>query len=194
MQRGSSTRKAAHPIHPLFIDRWSPRSMSGEPLTEAELMVLFEAARWAPSSSNFQPWRMLYVRRGTPLWSTYVGLLFEGNRVWAQHAGAIVLFLSKTVMDDGRPCTTHSYDTGAAWQNFALQAYLQGYALHGIGGFDAARARTELKIPPEYAVEAMAVIGKLGNKADLPDHLQAREQPNGRRPLSETVAEGLFSF
>lgn len=194
MQKGSHTRKAAHPIDPLFIDRWSPRAMSGEALSEAELMILFEAARWAPSSMNFQPWRILYARRDTPYWPTYVSLLFDGNRLWAQHAGAIALFVSKTVMDNGKPFPTHSYDTGAAWQNLALQAYLQGYALHGIAGFDAVRARTELKIPAEYAVEAMAVIGKLGSKSDLPEHLQAREQPNDRRPLSQTVSEGLFSL
>lgn len=193
MQRGSSIRKAAHPIDPLFIDRWSPRAMTGEALTEAELMVLFEAARWAPSSGNLQPWRILYARRDTAHFPTFLALLFEGNRGWAHRAGALALFISKTTHGD-KPSPTHSYDTGAAWQNLALQAYMKGYALHGIGGFDAVRARDVLKVPAEFAMEAMVVVGKLGDKSLLSEQLQAREKPNDRRPLEETICEGPFSL
>ena len=194
MVKGSSVRKAHHPVDPLFVDRWSPRAMSGEAVSEQELFTLFEAARWAPSSMNYQPWRILYARRDTANWPLFFNLLFDGNKLWGQKAGAIALFISRTIMDDGRPCSTHSYDTGAAWQNLALQASLLGLAVHGIAGFDHKRTREELKIPAEYAIDAMAVIGRPGLKADLPENFQARESPNDRRPLSATVCEGVFSL
>ena len=192
MIAGSAVRQAAHAVDPLFLDRWSSRAMSGEPLTEAELLVLFEAARWAPSSSNVQPWRILFARRDGPHWETFVGLLAEGNRVWAQHAAALVLFVSRTVNDAGKASVTHSFDTGAAWENFALQGSLCGLVVHGMQGFDYARARTELEIPDEFHVEAMAAIGRPGPVEHLPEHLRARDTPNGRRPLEQTVCEGPF--
>jgi nitroreductase len=194
MVRGSQHRKSAYPIDPVFIDRWSARAMSGEALSEAELMVLFEAARWAPSSMNFQPWRLLYALRGGPHWPLYLGLLNERNRVWGQQAGALVVFISKLTFDDGRPCITHSYDTGAAWENFALQASERHLVVHGVQGFDYERARVELHIPPDFHVDAMAVVGKPGDKNALPDSFRQREQPNDRRPLAQTVCEGLFSL
>lgn len=194
MIKGSSVRRAHHSIDPLFLDRWSPRAFSGATISEAELMALFEAARWAPSSMNFQPWRILYAQRDTPAWPLFFDLLFDGNRVWGQHAGALALFISRTTMDDGRPCTTHSFDTGAAWQNLALQSVRMGLGVHGIAGFDHARARTALRIPAGYAIEAMVIIGKPGDKSALPEGFQQREQPNDRRPLAQTVCEGAFAL
>jgi nitroreductase len=193
MQRGSSVRKAAYPIDTLFIDRWSQRAMTGEALTGPELMVLFEAARWAPSSGNRQPWRILYALRDTPHFATFLDLLNEGNRVWAHRAGALALIVSK-IVHEGKPNPTHSYDTGAAWQNLALQGYLKGYAMHGIGGFHAVRAREVLKVPEDYAVEAMVVVGRLADKSVLNETLQARETPNDRKPLEELICEGPFSL
>jgi len=114
MIKGSDFRKSEYPIQELLLDRWSPRALSGEALSEAELMPLFEAARWAPSSGNFQPWRFLYARRDTDFWPAFLGLLVPRNQAWAQRAGALVLVISRTHFDgDGRPCRTHSYDSGA---------------------------------------------------------------------------------
>ena len=190
-----SHRVAAYPIQPLFIDRWSPRAMSGAALSEAELMTLFEAARWAPSSGNFQPWRFLYARRDTDFWPAFFDLVRPSNQVWAARAGALVLVISRTHWDgDGRPSVTHSYDTGAAWQNLALQASMSNLVAHGIEGFDYERARRVLRVPAAYAVEAMVVLGHPGNKAELSESLQIREQPNSRRPLAQTVCEGPFSL
>jgi nitroreductase len=195
MIKGSSVRKPSWPINSLFVDRWSPRAMTGEAVSHDELMVLLEAARWAPSSMNYQPWRMLYALRGTAHWPTFLDLLIDANRVWAQHAGALVVFISKAVFDDAsKPCITHAYDTGAAWQNFALQASLSNLTVHGIQGFDYARARAVLNIPAEFSVDAMAVVGKPGDKSLLPEKYQQRESPNDRRPLAESVREGAFSF
>jgi nitroreductase len=195
MIKGSNARKAEWPINQLFVDRWSPRAMSGESIEEAQLMTLFEAARWAPSAANFQPWRMLYARRDTPHWPLFFGLLFEGNRAWADRAAALVLFISRTHTDkDARPCLTHSYDTGAAWQNFALQGYANGLVVHGAQGFDYARARSTLRIPDEYHIEAMAIVGRPAPATVLSEALQAREHPSDRRPVAQTVCEGAFAF
>jgi len=167
--------------------------MSGEPITEEELFTLFEAARWAPSSFNNQPWRMLYARRDTPHWPLFFDLLVEFNQTWAKNAAALVVFISKTTFDhNGEPAATHSFDAGAAWENFALQGTQRGLVIHGMQGFDYAKARTALNIPEAFQVEAMVVVGKPGRKEDLPEKLQERETPNDRRKLTETVFEGPF--
>jgi nitroreductase len=193
MIKGSETRKAGHTIDPLFLDRWSPRAMSGEEIPEEELLTLFEAARWAPSSYNNQPWRILYARRNTIHWPLFFDLLVDFNKTWVKNAAALVIFLSKTTFDhNGEPSVTHSFDTGAAWQNFALQATLKNLVVHGMQGFDYDRARTVLKIPRDFEVEAMAAVGKPGKKEDLPVGLQERETPNDRRTLAETISEGPY--
>jgi nitroreductase len=193
MMKGSEKRHADHPIDALFLDRWSPRAMSGDPIADDELMVLFEAARWAPSSFNNQPWRILYARRGSDHWPTFLGLLVDANKVWASKAAALLVFVSKTTFDhNGKPARTHSFDAGAAWENLALQASLRGLVAHGMQGFDYERARTELGIPDEYRVEAMVAVGRRGPREALPEKLQAVESPNERRPLAKTVCEGPF--
>jgi nitroreductase len=195
MLKGRDKRVTTQPIDALFLDRWSSRAMSGETLSDAELMPLFEAARWAPSSGNFQPWRFLYARRDTDFWPAFFELLNPGNRSWAQRAGALVLVISRTHFDgDGRPCVTHSFDAGAAWQNLALQAWLGNLVAHGIGGFDAERARRVLRVPAAYAVEAMIVLGKRGDPALLDESQRKREVPSDRRPLAQSVCEGPFSL
>jgi len=195
MIKGSDKRQADHPVDPLFLDRWSPRAMSGEGIPLEELMVLFEAARWAPSSANNQPWRILFARRDSESWPLFFDLLVESNKVWAQNAAALLLFISKTTFDfNGKPYPTHSYDTGAAWENLALQGCLKGYVVHGMQGFDYERAQTTLAIPDGFRVEAMAAVGIPGNRDDLPEKLRTREEPNERRPLEQTVCEGPFCF
>ena len=192
--KGSEVRTADHPIDLLFLDRWSPRAMSGEPVTREELFTLFEAARWAPSSFNAQPWRMLYAHRDTEHWPRFFDLLVDGNKRWCVNAGALVLFLSRTVTDQGRASVTHSFDTGAAWANMALQGWLKGLVVHGMSGFDYARAKASLKVPDDCRVEAMIAVGRPGRKEDLPEPLQAREVPNTRKPVAEIVREGEYSF
>jgi nitroreductase len=194
MIKGSSVRKTDQAILPLLLDRWSPRAMSGAPVDLPALTRLLDAARWAPSSMNFQPWRFLYALREGPHWNTYLDFLLPGNRAWAERAGALVVFISRREFEDGRPCPTHAYDTGAAWQNFALQGFSDGLAVHGIIGFDQDRVRRVLGVPEIWSINAMAVIGKPGDAATLPERYRERENPNGRRPLSESAREGLFGF
>lgn len=195
MIKGSEIRKADHPIDQLFLDRWSPRAMTGEKISREELLLLFEAARWAPSSYNNQPWRILFAQRDTEHWQLFFDLLVESNQVWAKNAAALILFISKTTFDyNGKPSITHTYDTGAAWENFALQGWLKGFVVHGMQGFDYERARTSLNIPEGFRVEAMAAVGIPGSADVLPEKVKKMEAPSDRRKLEQTICEGKFCF
>lgn len=193
MIKGRDARQSSFPIDTLFLDRWSPRAMSGEPIDEHELLTLFEAAHWAPSSGNSQPWRFLYARRDTAHWPLFFDLLNEGNRTWCHRAAALVVFISRTTNErTGRTLVTHSYDTGAAWMSFAFQGWMRGLVVHGMAGFDYTRARTTLAVPDDMSVEAMAAVGQPGPKEDLPPQHLTREFPSQRRALQELVFEGPY--
>jgi nitroreductase len=160
-------------------------------------MTLFEAARWAPSCFNAQPWRFIWARRDTGYWPRFLGLLSAYNQSWAKNAAALVILVSKTtILPRGAaeevPSLTHSLDAGAAWENLALQATRSGWATHGMVDFDMPRAAVELGVPSGYKVEAAIAIGRRGDKSVLPEALQAREQPSDRLPLARTVMEGRF--
>jgi len=193
-----NSRTADHKIDPIFLERWSPRAFNGEPISDADLHVLFEAARWAPSSYNSQPWRFLYARRDTPNWPKFLGLLNEFNQGWAKNAAAIVVLLSKKTMlppgaDKWVPSHSHSLDAGAAWSYLALQGARSGFITHAMVGIDLAKTATELKVPEDdYRVEMAFAIGKQGDKSILPEALQAREVPNSRNPQAQFCFEGDF--
>jgi len=185
-------RKPEQNINELFLNRWSPRAMSGEEIDEATLFSLFEAAKWAPSSSNNQPWRFIYGRRNTKNWTTFFNLLAEGNQEWAKNAAVLIVVISKTTFDNGKNSRTHTYDTGAAWENFALQGSLKGLVVHGMQGFDYDKAKEVLGVPADYQVEAMIAVGKKGKKEDLPAYQQEREFPSPRKSITEIAMEGSF--
>jgi len=167
--------------------------MSGAEVPLEDLMRLFEAARWAPSSFNNQPWRILYARKGTEHWERFFGLLVDVNQAWVKNAGVLLVIISKKTFDhNGKPSITHAFDTGAAWENLALQGAALGLVVHGMQGFDYDKARTELGVPEEYSVEAMVAIGLPGKKEDLPEKLQERETPSDRRKVADTIFEGKF--
>lgn len=186
-------RQPEYPVNSFFVERWSPRAFSGETLRDDEIMSLFEAARWAPSSYNAQPWRFLYAKKETEAWRLFFDLLVDFNKQWAVHAAVLIVFISRKIFEKtGEPAPTHSFDTGAAWENLALQASLKGLAAHGMQGFDYEKARKVLEIPDDYQVEAMAAVGKPGRKEDLPENMREREIPSGRKPVKELVMEGKF--
>lgn len=190
-----TNRKSEYPVHELILNRWSARSFSDEPISEVELMTLFDAARWAQNSFNNQPWRYLYACKDSPSWQKFFDLLVSANQLWAQHAQVLVLAISKTTFDyDERASITHSFDAGASAQLMALQGAYMGIVVHGMEGFDYERARQVLKVPEKYSIEAMFAIGKIGKKENLPEKLQKSETPSGRKPLKELVAEGEFKF
>ena len=188
-------RRAEYPIEPIFIRRWSPRAMSGEALTEEELLRVFEAARWAPSTYNEQEWRFLYARRDTPHWPLLFDLLYAPNQAWCQNAGVLIVVLArKTFTRNGKPNPVHLFDAGSSWQNLALQATAMGLVSHGMAGFDFEKAQTDLQVPDEFAVAAMIALGRPGDPADLPETMRDGETPSSRRPVSESICEGAFAF
>jgi nitroreductase len=188
-------RQADHPIEPLFLKRWSPRAMSGEPLTDDEMRSLFEAARWAPSTYNEQEWRFLYARRDTPQWPTFFDLLMEANQTWCAQAALLVVVLAhKVFARNGKPNPVYLFDAGAAFENLALQGAAMGLVVHGMAGFDFDKARATLNVPDDFAVAAMIAIGRSGDVNDLPEPLREREEPSGRKPVAEIICEGPFAF
>jgi nitroreductase len=193
----ANSRRADYPIEPIFLERWSPRAFSGEAISDADLRTIFEAARWAPSSYNSQPWRFFYAKRDTPAFAAFLGLLSSSNQVWAKNASALMVLASqKNFTPPGKnepvESRSHSFDAGAAWGYLALQTLRLGYAAHAMAGFDAARAHKELNMPEDYRPEAAIAIGRMGDKALLPEAIRAREHPNGRNPQTAFVVEGGF--
>ncbi len=190
-------RVADHPANRIFLDRWSPRAFTGEAMPQSVLFTLFEAARWAPSSYNSQPWRFLYATRDSAHWDKFLGLLIEFNQSWAKTASALVFVVSETTMvmpgKDARvPSHSHSFDAGAAWGSLALQASMLGWCAHGMVGLDFERARSALHVPEDCRIEAAIAIGKQGSKTMLSEMLQAREFPSPRKPVAEIALEGGF--
>src|SRR3954471_8461146 len=150
-----STRRPAHPVDPLFLERWSSRAFDAAPMPEEDLLTLFEAARWAPSAFNSQPWRFLYARRDDEDWALFLSLLIPWNQAWAHSASALIYILSDCLPFTGKdgapaPSHTHSFDAGAAWACLALQATKLGYQAHGMSGIELDRARTGLRVPERF--------------------------------------------
>ncbi|MCH9613841.1 MAG: hypothetical protein SP1CHLAM54_08500 [Chlamydiia bacterium] len=188
-----SKRKSDYPIAPLILNRWSPRSMTGEALSEDELFPLFDAARWAPSSYNNQPWRFIYAYRDTPEWDTFFSLLKTGNQEWCKKAGALIVIVSHKIFErNGKPSRTHSFDTGMACQNLGLEAFNQGLACHFMSGFSYDEANEVLKVPKDYTVEAMLAVGKQAPAEELAENLREIEKPSTRKPLGKILMNGSF--
>ena len=188
-------REPHHAIDPLFLERRSPRAFTGEALPEAELMRMIEAARWAPSSYNSQPWRFLYALRGNAHWDTFFGLLVPGNQKWVANTGAILFLVSNGRMKVGeelKPSYSHSLDAGAASLAFQLQAIRQGWHAHGMTGFDHVRAPEVLNLPEHHRVEAAYAVGRMIPWDQLSDEQRAREAPTGRRPITDFTHAGPF--
>ena len=188
-----SIRKSDHPINPLILNRLSPRSMTGETLSDDDIMSLFEAARWAPSSYNNQPWRFIYAKRNTKHWDRFLNFLVEGNKIWAKNAALLVVVISRKNFEfNEKPAITHQFDAGSAWENLALEASSRGIVAHGMQGFDYKKAGVDLGIPPDFEVMAMIAIGKKGSTEILPPELQEKEKLTDRKPLKEIIMEGFY--
>lgn len=189
----SDVRKPDHPVDPVFVHRHSPRALSAETLSEAQLMTLLEAARWAPSSYNEQPWRFMYGKRGTAHFDLLFSFLMEANQVWCKNAAALILIASKkTFTRNGSPNSVRTFDCGSAWENLALQATQMGIIAHGMAGFDRDKARQGLGIPADFDPEAMIALGRPGKIEDLPEDLRKGEEISLRKPIAEWAWEGKF--
>lgn len=188
-----SARKSNYPINPLILNRWSPRSMTGEALNDDDIMSLFEAARWAPSSYNNQPWRFIYAKRNTEHWDRFFNLLAEGNKNWTKNAALLVVIISRKNFEfNEKPAITHQFDAGSAWENLALEASSRGIVAHGMQGFDYEKAGVDLGVPHDFEVMAMIAIGKKGPIEILPPELQEMEKLTDRKPLKEIIMEGFY--
>lgn len=189
------TRSTHREVLPLFLERWSPRAFDGSAIDQTTLFTLFDAASWAPSAYNYQPWRFVWALQGDASWDALLGLLLPFNAAWAAKAGALVYVLSDTLIvppgsSEAQPATTASFDAGAAWAQLALQAHQLGLATHAMAGFDHARAPEVLGAGERYKVEAAIAIGRRGDKAALPEALQAREAPSPRKSVEELAFSG----
>jgi len=191
-------RSEAHPgVEELIVRRWSPRSFDRSEIPSEDLDVIFEAASWAPSAFNIQPWTFLYARRGDENWDRFLSLLVEFNQSWAKDASVLVFIVSNRMQGRGEkksPNHSHSFDAGAAWAQMALQATAMGYHAHGMTGLEFGKAEEELGIPEDHRLEAAAVIGTKAPKENLPEKLQEREAPSGRKDLAEIAIAGNFSY
>ena len=183
-------RKAEHSVSPLFLNRWSPRAYSDRKISDDDLYRVLEAAHWAPSSFNDQPWRFI-IAKTEPQLKIFHAFLNPFNRAWAEKAPVLVLVASSKRRDNGDPNGAHVFDSGTAWGYLAIQATLLGLSTHAIGGFDKDKARNLLNVPDDFDLHAVITIGYRGEKEVLDKNLQERENPSVRRPLKEVVFEGV---
>jgi len=195
--RIANQRTADHDIEAVFLERWSPRAFSAEPMPQTTLMSLFEAARWAPSAFNLQPWRFVYAHRDTPQWQRLFAILIPYNQAWVARAAVLMFVFSdrwrRAAGREPQPLHSHSFDAGAAWASLALQARAMGWAAHGMTGFDLPRAYSELEIPEsEYRLEAAIAVGRPADKEVLAEPYRSMEVPNQRRGVDTFIFEGSF--
>ncbi len=177
------------PLHPLLAGRWSPRAFDPDHrLTEQQVTALLEAARWAPSASNSQPWRFAVALRGTAEHAAVLDALAPGNQAWAHTASALIVVAAETVTPDGNVRPWAAYDTGQAVAHLSVQAEHEGLAVHQMGGFDRERLAAVLDAPDGVQPLAVVAIGRRGAAAELEEPLATREMaPRDRRALEELL-------
>jgi nitroreductase len=190
-------RTSEYDVDPMFLERWSPRAFTGEPMPNAVLMGLFEAAHWAPSAFNAQPWRFVYAHRDTPEWDRLFDVLIPYNQLWVKNASVLMYVISdrfrRTPGGVPQPLRSHAFDAGAAWANLALQAHRAGWAAHGMAGFDVPRSYEVLGVDEaSYQVEAAIAVGRQADPSVLDEAFRAREVPSHRNPIASFAFEGVF--
>lgn len=172
---------------PQILNRWSPRAMSGKSVSKSELFTLFEAARWAPSARNIQPWHFIYCTHRAKSWHSYLDLLDESHRDWCHRAAAIAVLITKK--GEG---VLPIFDAGAAWENLAIQGCSMGLVIHPIAMFDHEKARKILNVPIEYDMLLMIIVGRPGDLELLSQKNRDREFPKSRKKLSEIISKEKF--
>jgi nitroreductase len=184
-----------HPIHELLSRRWSPYAFADRDVSADDLRSLFEAARWAPSSNNEQPWSYLVaVRSDVEAFERMLSCLVEANQVWACRAPVLALgILRKTFARDGKPNPTAPHDLGLAAGNLLVEATARGLSVHQMRGILPDRARELYAIPEDWEALTALAIGYVGDPASLPEALRERDlAPRARKPLAEFVFGGRF--
>jgi len=183
------------PVHELIRERWSPRAFADKPVPQDVLRSIFEAARWAPSSNNEQPWAYLVATRDDKeSFEKMLSVLVEFNAAWAKSAPVLAIAVAHLVFaKNNAPNRNAQYDTGAASALLTVEATAHGLAVHQMAGFDPAKARQVFGIPTGWEAIAVLAIGYPGDPASLPQPLKEREMaPRTRKPLSEFVMAGQW--
>src|SRR4051794_15148603 len=185
----SKAATTAAPLHPLLAERWSPRALdAGHDLPVDQLTALLEAARWAPSASNTQPWRFAVALRGSAEYDAVLDALAPGNRAWAHAASALVIAAAETAGPDGAPRPWAVYDTGQAVAHLSVQAEHEGLAVHQLGGFDRDRVAALLAAPGEVTPLVVLVVGRRADEVQLPEPFASRETAaRDRLPLDQLL-------
>ena len=184
-----------YPVHELISRRWSPRAFADRLVSENDLRRVLEAARWAPSSSNEQPWSFLVATKTYPEdYQRLFSCLVPGNQLWAGQAPVLMLSVARLVFEeDGSPNRHAMHDVGLAVENLIVQASALELFVHQMAGFEVDKARELFQIPPQYEPAAMIAIGYLGDPDTLPEKLRVRElAPRTRKPLTEFVYTGRW--
>ncbi|CAN5345420.1 hypothetical protein BH09BAC1_BH09BAC1_26330 [soil metagenome] len=181
--------KTQNPVHEVIRERWSARSFQAKPIEQQDLDTLFEAASWAPSSNNEQPWAYIYALHGTPTFEAMWHILMPGNQPWAQHAGVLIASLArKTHANTGAPNKYAWYDTGSANQNLLLQAASMGILGHVMGGFHHEQALELLQLPNDYELLCFVALGYPNAAEELEEPFRTRElTPRSRKPVHTFV-------
>jgi nitroreductase len=176
------------PIHDLLALRWSPRAFAERPVEADKVRSVFEAARWAPSSNNEQPWRFIVASREQPTeYDRLLACVVEGNRTWAARAPMLILSIARLNFETWDKPNRHAlHDVGMATGNLVLQATALGLVARQMAGFDVEKARADLKIPSGYEPVAMMALGYPGDPALLPDALRQRELASRERHAAST--------
>jgi nitroreductase len=182
-----------YPIHSLIAGRRSVRAFASTSVEPETLASLMEAARWAPSSMNEQPWSFIVATKANKSdFDRLLGCLLEFNVQWAQHAPVLLLSVAKLTFESTGELNRHAFhDVGQAIANLTFQATVSGLVVHQIAGFDVEKARREFSIPQDYEPVAAAAIGYPGNSAELPEKLRKKDaSPRTRKPLTNFVFKG----
>lgn len=176
-------------VEDLFLRRWSPRAFADKDVSNDDLRKIFEAARWAASSYNEQPWRFFLGRRGDATYQKIFDMLVEFNQGWAKSAPVLILSVgSNKFAQNGKSNQYSIHDTGAATASLSLQATALGLHTHSMAGFDHAKARRAFNVSADYDIGAVTALGYLGDPNTLHDQMRAQEtSPRQRKPLSEIV-------
>ncbi len=173
-----------------FLLRWSPRSFKPKNISEEDLMTIFEAARWAPSCFNEQPWMFLYskLENGKNL---FLEILNDSNKIWAKNASILIAVFSKRTFEkNGKENRWSEFDCGAAWMSISLQALELGYHCHGMAGYDQEKAYSICNVDPKkFNSVCMIAIGKMDSPEKLDEPLKSREIPNDRKDLNKIIFE-----
>ncbi len=184
-----------HDILDAISQRWSPRAFSDKAISNNDLNKLFEAARWAPSGFNLQPWRFIVCKQGTSAFDKLIGVLMETNQTWAKTAPVVVLAASQTTLvAEGKPTRPNGYaqyDLGQAVANLSVQAMSMNIYVHQMAGFSKDKADEAFAIPENFNSVVTFAMGYLGDAGSLPEALAEREAlPRERKPLSEIMFDG----